>query len=179
MERTYNVLFLCTGNSARSIIAEAILNRQGTARFNGFSAGSHPTGEVHPCAVELLNDFGHDISGAWSKSWDEFVGPSAPQMDFILTVCDRAAAEACPVWPGHPATAHWGIPDPAAAAGGVAEMNAVLADTYRLLANCVSALVELPIASLNRLALQQRLEQIGELADVASANRSPIEKRFR
>ena len=120
-QRTYNVLFLCTGNSARSILAEAILNREGRGRFRGFSAGSHPKGEVHPYAIDLLERLNHDTAFARSKSWDEFAAPGAPRMDFVFTVCDQAAAEECPYWPGQPMTAHWGLPDPAAAEGNEAE----------------------------------------------------------
>ncbi len=179
MKRTLNVLFLCTGNSARSIIAEAILNDRGAHRFKGFSAGSHPKGEVHPVALKLLNDLGHDTFDLHAKSWDAFAGPGAPKLDVIITVCDRAAAETCPVWPGHPASAHWGMPDPVTVAGGAAEAIAVFADTYRLLANRISAFVELPIASLGTEALKQRLTEIGERAKVESAVRNPNRKRSR
>jgi arsenate reductase (thioredoxin) len=158
---TYNVLFLCTANSARSIIAEAILNKDGADRFRAFSAGSRPRGTVHPQAIEMLERLGYETSFARSKSWDEFGAPGAPHMDFVFTVCDQAAAEECPVWPGHPATAHWGIPDPAAAEGNEAERALAFADTYRLLSNRISLLLALPLESLDRLALEQRLREIG------------------
>lgn len=157
----YNVLFLCTGNSARSILAEAILDREGAGRFRGFSAGSHPKGAVHPYALDLLTRLDHDTARARSKSWDEFAAPGAPRMDFVFTVCDQAAAEECPYWPGQPVTAHWGLPDPAAAAGGEAERRLAFADTYRMLRNRISAFVNLPLASLDGLALKERLDEIG------------------
>jgi protein-tyrosine-phosphatase len=159
--KTYNVLFLCTGNSARSILAEAILKREGGGRFNAFSAGSHPKAAVHPYALDLLRKLKHDVSFARSKSWDEFAGPGAPEMDFVFTVCDAAAHEVCPVWPGQPMTAHWGLPDPAAAEGSEAQRRLAFAEAYRLLANRISIFVNLPLASLDRLALKRRLEDIG------------------
>ena len=158
----YNVLFLCTGNSARSIIAEAILNRVGSGRFKGFSAGSHPKGKVHPYALELLKTLNHDISFARSKDWNEFAEPGAPQMDFVFTVCDAAASEVCPVWPGQPMTAHWGVPDPAAATGTEAEIRLAFSEAYRMLNNRISIFVSLPLASLDRLALQRHLDAIGK-----------------
>ena len=158
---SYNVLFLCTGNSARSILAEAILNREGLGRFRGFSAGSHPKGEVHPYALDLLQRLNHDTAGARSKSWDEFTVPGAPPMDFVFTVCDQAAAEECPYWPGQPMTAHWGVPDPAAAAGNEAERRLAFAETYRMLRNRISIFVSLPLASIDKLALRERLTEIG------------------
>lgn len=161
-DRLHNVLFLCTGNSARSIIAECILNRVGRGRFRGFSAGSHPKGEVHPFALQLLRNLNHDVSGLRSKSWDELAQPGAPRMDFVLTVCDAAAAEVCPVWPGQPMTAHWGIPDPAAVRGNDAEIAAAFADAYRMLNNRIGIFVSLPIHSLDALALQRELRAIGE-----------------
>ncbi len=160
-EPTWNVLFLCTGNSARSILAEAILDREGAGRFRAFSAGSRPKGEVHPLAIELLRRLNHDTAFARSKSWDEFAAPGAPRMDFVFTVCDRAAAEECPYWPGQPTTAHWGLPDPAAAEGNEAERHLAFADTYRMLRNRISAFVSLPLASIDRLALRRRLDEIG------------------
>ncbi|MBA3042169.1 MAG: arsenate reductase ArsC [Alphaproteobacteria bacterium] len=158
----FNVLFLCTGNSARSILAEACLNREGRGRFTAYSAGSHPKGEVHPMAIDLLKRANYDVSGLRSKSWDEFAVPGAPQMDFVFTVCDSAAAEACPVWPGQPMTAHWGVPDPAAVEGTDTEKALAFADTYRMLNNRISIFVNLPIASLDRLALQKRISDIGK-----------------
>jgi protein-tyrosine-phosphatase len=158
----FNVLFLCTGNSARSILAEACLNREGRGRFTAYSAGSHPKGEVHPMAIDLLKRANYDVSGLRSKSWDEFAVPGAPQMDFVFTVCDSAAAESCPVWPGQPMTAHWGVPDPAAVEGTDTEKALAFADTYRMLNNRISIFVNLPIASLDRLALQKRISDIGK-----------------
>lgn len=165
MTTPYNVLFLCTGNSARSILAEAILNREGAGRFRAFSAGSRPKGEPHPLAIALLAREGHDTAFARSKSWDEFAGPGAPQMDFIFTVCDSAAGEECPFWPGHPMTAHWGIPDPAAAEGNEAERGLAFAEAYRMLSNRIAAFVNLPINSIDRMALRSHLKAIGEGRD--------------
>ncbi len=163
MEREhFNVLFLCTGNSARSILAEACLNREGRGRFTAYSAGSHPKGEVHPMAIELLRRANYDTSGLRSKSWDEFAAPGAPKMDFVFTVCDSAAAEACPVWPGQPMTAHWGVPDPAAVEGTDTEKAIAFANAYRMLNNRISIFVSLPLSSLDRLALQKRLSDIGQ-----------------
>ncbi|MCT7373946.1 arsenate reductase ArsC [Chelativorans salis] len=167
-DHIFNVLFLCTGNSARSIIAEAILNRTGVGRFKAFSAGSQPKGEVHPFALALLKTANHDISFARSKSWEEFAKPDAPRMDFVFTVCDNAAAEACPVWPGQPMTAHWGVPDPAAVEGTDAEKHYAFADAYRMLNNRISIFTSLPLKSLDRLALQKRLDDIGRKLDKAS-----------
>jgi len=157
----YNVLFLCTGNSARSILAEAIVNREGAGRFRGFSAGSHPKGVVHPYALELLKRLNHDTAFARSKSWDEFAAAGAPRMDFVFTVCDQAAGEECPYWPGQPMTAHWGLPDPAAAEGNEAEKHLAFAESYRMLRNRISDFVSLPLASIDRLALRERLTEIG------------------
>jgi protein-tyrosine-phosphatase len=167
-ERAWNVFFLCTGNSARSILAEAILMRQGEGRFRAFSAGSHPKGEVHPFALDLLTQLNHDTVFARSKNWDEFAAPGAPVMDFVFTVCDSAAAEVCPVWPGQPMTAHWGVPDPAAAEGTEAERRFAFADAYRMLANRISIFISLPMASLDRLALQKRLDRIGADTDISA-----------
>ncbi|MCR8726029.1 arsenate reductase ArsC [Frigidibacter sp. ROC022] len=158
----YNVLFLCTGNSARSILAEAVINREGRGRFKGYSAGSHPKGEVHPYSIDLLKRLNYDTSGFRSKSWDEFAGPDAPKMDFVFTVCDQAAAEECPYWPGQPMTAHWGLPDPAAATGSETERRLAFSDTYRMLKNRISIFVNLPLKSLDGLSLQSRLREIGK-----------------
>ncbi|WP_265517812.1 arsenate reductase ArsC [Nitratireductor luteus] len=163
-DKIFNVLFLCTGNSARSILAEAILNRVGAGRFRAFSAGSQPKGAVHPYALDLLARLNHDTAFARSKDWAEFAEPGAPEMDFVFTVCDNAANEACPVWPGQPMTAHWGVPDPAAVEGTEAEKRLAFADSYRMLDNRNSIFVNLPLASLDRLTLQRRLEEIGEQA---------------
>ena len=159
--KTFNVLFLCTGNSARSILAEAILAREGMGRFKAFSAGSQPAGRVNPHALALLRKLSHDVSGYRSKHWNEFAGDGAPRMDFVFTVCDNAANEVCPVWPGQPVSAHWGIPDPAAATGTPSEVAAAFADSYRMLTNRISIFVNLPIASLDKLALRERLDDIG------------------
>jgi arsenate reductase (thioredoxin) len=160
-DKLYNVLFLCTGNSARSILAECILNREGLGRFHAFSAGSHPKGTVHPYAIDLLNSLHYRTETLRSKSWDEFAKPDAPQMDFVFTVCDDAANEVCPLWPGQPMTAHWGVPDPAVATGNEAERRFAFADTYRMLSNRISIFVNLPMASLDSLTLQKRLREIG------------------
>jgi len=159
----YNVLFLCTANSARSIIAEAILNREGGGRFRAFSAGSHPQGAVNPHTLALLTGLGHDVSGFRSKSWDEFAKPGAPEMDFVFTVCDDAAGEVCPIWPGHPATAHWGIPDPAKATGTPAQIQVDFDQAYKMLATRIGVFVSLPLDKLERVALQQHLHNIGAM----------------
>lgn len=161
-ERIHNVLFLCTGNSARSILAEALLNRWGQGKFRGFSAGSHPTGIVNPYALALLEQTGIPLADPRSKSWDEFAAPGAPPMDFIITVCDSAAGEACPYWPGHPITAHWGVPDPAAVEGSAAEKAAAFRTAFMTLEARIQLLTCLPIAKLEGLALQQRLAEIGK-----------------
>lgn len=164
-ERIHNVLFLCTGNSARSIIAEAILGREGLGRFRAFSAGSFPKGEVHPAALRLLEQLNYDTSGFRSKSWGEFAGPGAPEIDFVFTVCGNAAGEVCPVWPGQPMTAHWGVPDPAAVEGHDAEVAAAFADTYRILNNRISLFTALPFNAIDKLGLQRRLRDIGNTDD--------------
>lgn len=161
MSEPYNVLFVCTGNSARSILAEAIMNREGREKFNAYSAGSQPKGVVHPLTTALLQRLNYDTSFARSKDWNEFAQPGAPEMDFVFTVCDDAAGETCPVWPGQPMSAHWGVPDPAAATGTEAEINLAFAEAYRMLNNRVSVFVNLPLASLDKLSLQQKLDQIG------------------
>jgi protein-tyrosine-phosphatase len=160
-DRPYNVLFLCTGNSARSILAEAVLNRLGGGRFKAYSAGSFPKGEVHPFAIDLLERQNYPTKGLRSKSWDEFATPGAEPLDFVFTVCDNAAGEACPIWPGQPMTAHWGLPDPAAAEGSEPERRLAFADTLRMLRNRIGAFVNLPIKSLDKLSLQNRLREIG------------------
>lgn len=159
--RSFHVLFLCTGNSARSILAEAILRTRGSGRFHAHSAGSMPKGQVHPQALTLLRTLGHDVGGLRSKSWNEFAGAGTPPMDFVFTVCDNAANEVCPVWPGQPMTAHWGIPDPAAATGAPAEIGAAFAEAYRLLDNRIAMFTSLPFDKLDRLSLQTRLHDIG------------------
>jgi len=165
-ERPFNVLFLCTGNSARSIMAEAILNREGMGRFRAFSAGSQPKGKVNPYAIDLLKRLNYDTSNMRSKSWHEFAQSDAPELDFVFTVCDNAAGETCPMWPGQPMTAHWGVPDPAEAKGTPAEIAFAFKDTYRMLAQRISIFVSLPLKSLDRLTLQARLRDIGRTADV-------------
>jgi arsenate reductase len=167
-DRPYNVLFLCTGNSARSILAEAILNRAGQGRFRAFSAGSMPRGEVNPHALSLLRKLGYPTADLRSKPWDEFSRaqhPDAPDLDFVFTVCDNAAGEVCPIWPGQPMTAHWGLPDPAEATGSEAEIALAFAETYRMLNNRINIFVNLPIPSLDRLSLQQRMDAIGQTRD--------------
>jgi len=157
-----NLLFLCTGNSARSIIAESIVNREGRGRFRAFSAGSMPKGAVHPQALNLLQSLHYPTEGLRSKSWEEFAGPDAPKLDFVFTVCDNAAAEVCPIWPGQPMTAHWGVPDPAAVAGTPAEIGAAFADAYRMLNSRIGLFMNLPLAALDKLSLQRRLDDIGQ-----------------
>lgn len=157
---TYNVLFLCTGNSARSILAEAILNKVGAGRFQAYSAGSQPRGEVNPHALELLRRLDYDISQFRSKPWDEFARPDSPKLDFVITVCDNAAGEVCPIWPGQPMTAHWGMPDPAAAEGTPAQIAVAFAETYRMLNNRLSAFANLKISGLDRLSLQKKVADI-------------------
>ena len=160
----YNVLFLCTGNSARSIIAEAILSREGRGKFRAFSAGSHPKGAVNPHTIRLLQRLNHDTSALRSKSWTEFAQPGAPALDFVFTVCDDAAGESCPVWPGQPMTAHWGIPDPAAAQGTDAEIAVAFSDAYRMLNQRIGIFVALPLSALDTLILRARLRDIGRMA---------------
>jgi protein-tyrosine-phosphatase len=162
-DRPYNVLFLCTGNSARSIMAEAILNRLGAGNFRGYSAGSQPKGEVNPNTIQLLRSLGYDTSFYRSKSWDEFAKAGEPTFDFVFTVCDNAAAEACPVWPGQPMTAHWGIPDPAEATGTPAETALAFKEAYRLLNQRIAIFTSLPLRSLGDLTVQSRLREIGRM----------------
>jgi protein-tyrosine-phosphatase len=162
-DRSFNVLFLCTGNSARSILAEAILNKIGAGNFRAFSAGSHPKGEVHPLASRLLSDLHYDVASFRSKSWHEFAKPGAPSLDFVFTVCDNAAGETCPLWPGQPLTAHWGVPDPAAATGSAAEVALAFKDAYRMLHQRIAVFAALPIKSLDRLSLQAKLRDIGRM----------------
>ncbi|MFN0116097.1 MAG: arsenate reductase ArsC [Paracoccaceae bacterium] len=157
-----HVLFLCTGNSARSVLAEAVLNREGKGRFTAHSAGSHPKGEVHPMTLDLLRRESYDTAFARSKSWDEFAAPDAPDLHFVFTVCDNAAGEVCPFWPGQPMTAHWGVPDPAAAEGTDAERALAFAEAYRMLRNRILAFVNLPMATLDAMTLQAKLNRIGE-----------------
>ena len=161
MKEQYNVLFLCTGNSARSIIAEAILNRAGRGRFKAFSAGSQPKGKINPRTLDLLRKFNYDVSTMRSKSWTEFAKPGAPDLDFMFTVCDNAAGESCPLWPGQPITAHWGIPDPVAASGTEAEIALAFKDAYRMLNRRIDLFLALPIEKLDRLVLTTRLKAIG------------------
>jgi len=166
--RPFNVLFLCTGNSARSIMAEAILNREGRGNFSAFSAGSQPKDSPHPYTLDLLRKLNFDVSGFRSKNWNEFSGPNAPPLDFVFTVCDNAAGESCPYWPGQPMTAHWGVPDPAAATGSEAEVRLAFADTFRMLSNRISIFVSLPLSSLDKLTLQRQLDSIGKSKDSAA-----------
>jgi len=168
-DRVYNVLFLCTGNSARSILAEAIVNQRGGGRFKGFSAGSQPRGEVHPYALDLLQSLRLPVDGLRSKSWDEFALAGGPEMDFIFTVCDNAAGEACPAWPGQPMTAHWGVPDPAANQGSEVERRAAFRQAFAALENRIGLFLSLPLASLDRMTLQNRLAAIGRRTPSASA----------
>jgi protein-tyrosine-phosphatase len=160
-DQRYNVLFLCAGNSARSIMAEAILNKAGVGKFRAYSAGSHPKGRVHPETLRLLESLGYDTSGCRSKSWDEFASPGAQPFDFVFTVCDNAAAEACPLWPGQPMTAHWGVPDPAAATGTPAAL--AFKDAYRMLNQRIGIFTSLPLRSLDQLTLQNKLKEIGRM----------------
>jgi protein-tyrosine-phosphatase len=164
----FNVLFLCTGNSARSIIAEAILNKIGQGKFWAYSAGSQPKGQVNPNTTQLLESLGYETSRFRSKSWTEFAKPGAPPLDFVFTVCDNAAGETCPVWPGQPMTAHWGVPDPAEVQGSVAEVALAFKDAYRMLHQRIGIFVALPIRSLDELSLQAKLKEIGRVSDVVA-----------
>lgn len=167
-QKLYNVLFLCTGNSARSILGEAILNREGLSRFRSFSAGSQPKGQVHPFAIDLLKSLNYPTADLRSKSWDEFASPGAPQMDFVFTVCDNAANEVCPIWPGQPMSAHWGISDPAAEEGSETLQRLAFSEAYRQLYNRISIFINLPMRSLDKIALQKRLDEIGRTLPEAS-----------
>jgi len=169
-DRPYNVLFLCTGNSARSVLAESLLNHWGEGRFRGYSAGSFPKGQVHPVSIALLSQLGLPTAGLRSKSWDEFARPGAPPIDFIFTVCDNAAGEVCPIWPGHPVTAHWGVEDPAAVEGTDEAKWTAFRNALRQLEARIRLFIILPVASLDRMTLQSRLDAIGKtLPDGASA----------
>ncbi|MGP0091196.1 MAG: arsenate reductase ArsC [Xanthobacteraceae bacterium] len=163
MADPFNVLFLCTGNSARSIIAEAILDKVGAGKFRAYSAGSQPKGQINPHAIQLLKNLDYDTSGFRSKSWNEFAKPGAPALDFVFTVCDNAAGETCPVWPGQPMTAHWGLPDPAEAMGNEAEIALAFKDTYRMLFQRIGIFTALPLRSLDQLSLQTKLKGIGRM----------------
>ncbi len=162
MPHRYNVLFLCTGNSARSILGEAILNRRGEPNFRGFSAGSHPTGRVNPYALQQLESAGLPVEGLRSKSWDEFAKPGAPEMHFVFTVCDSAAAEICPVWPGQPVTAHWGIPDPASVVGSPEEIARAFRDAFVTMGRRIDLFLSLPLEKLNTLAVKKEVDRIGQ-----------------
>jgi arsenate reductase len=168
-DRCFNILFLCTGNSARSILAEALLNHRGLGRFQGFSAGSFPKGEVHPLSLGLLHSLGLPTAGLRSKSWDEFATADAPRMDMVFTVCDQAAGEVCPIWPGMPVTAHWGLPDPAAVEGSHVERIAAFRDTLHRLDARIKRLVSLPIDKLDRMAIKKRVEEIGRTTDTTAS----------
>jgi len=172
-DQPFNVLFLCTGNSARSIMAEAILNKVGAGKFQAFSAGSQPKGQINPEAARLLQSLGYDIARFRSKSWNEFARPGAPALDFVFTVCDNAAGETCPFWPGQPMTAHWGIPDPAAAEGSAAEVALAFKDAYRMLSQRIGVFAALPIRSLDRLSLQAKLKEIGRMDGATAKVKEP------
>jgi len=171
--QTYNVLFLCTGNSARSILAEALLEHWGRGRFKGYSAGSFPKGSVHPLALDLLEKAHLDTKGLRSKSWDEFAKPGAPEMDFVFTGCDQAASEVCPVWPGNPVTAHWGVPDPAAVEGSQAEKNRAFRVAYQALETRIKLFTSLRLEALDRLAIKREVDEIGHLRVVAPGEPGP------
>jgi protein-tyrosine-phosphatase len=170
MTTPLNVLFLCTHNSARSIIAESVMNRLGAGKFKGFSAGSQPSGKVHPYALDLLKQLNYSASGLRSESWEEFTAPGAPSLDFVFTVCDNAASEVCPVWPGQPISAHWGLPDPSAVQGNDPERRFAFANTHRMLYQRISIFTALPLASLDTLSLQRHLDDIGRVRLPAAEN---------
>jgi len=173
LERPFNVLFLCTGNSARSIMAEAILNKLGQGRFRAYSAGSQPKGRINPHTIRLLRGLGYDTTQHRSKSWNELTKPGSPQFDFVFTVCDNAASETCPVWPGQPMTAHWGIPDPAEAKGNPAEIALAFKDAYRMLNQRIGIFVALPLRSLDQLTLQNKLKEIGRTKGATAKSAEP------
>lgn len=162
LQRPYNILVLCTGNSARSIMGEALFNTLGAGRFHAYSAGSHPSGRVNPFAVEQVKALGYPVENLRGKSWDEFAQPGAPQMDFVVTVCDNAAGEVCPLWPGHPVTAHWGFPDPAAVVGTDEVKRAAFALTLRQIRNRVQLFLSLPLETLDRMAIETRMRELGK-----------------
>lgn len=172
-DKPFNVLFLCTGNSARSIIGEAILNGAGQGKFRAYSAGSQPKGEVNPNTIKLLENLGYDTSSFRSKSWEEFAALGAPQFDFIFTVCDSAAAETCPVWPGHPMTAHWGVPDPAETTGSAAEVAMAFKNAYRMLNQRIATFIALPLRSHDALALRSKLNDIGRMEGATAKAAEP------
>jgi arsenate reductase len=167
-KRPFNVLFLCTGNSARSVLAEGILRKDGAGRFNAFSAGSHPKGAINPFALKVLESYGYPTDGYRSKNWDEFATPGAPVMDFVFTVCDSAAGETCPIWPGQPMTAHWGIEDPAAVQGADIEKERAFVTAFRYLKNRISIFISLPMGSLDKMALGAKLREIGQMEGASS-----------
>jgi arsenate reductase len=171
-DRIFNVLFLCTGNSARSILAESILRKEGVGRFRAFSAGSYPKGRVNPFALIVLRAFDHPTDGFRSKSWDEFATPDAPKMDFVFTVCDDAAGETCPVWPGHPMAAHWGVEDPAAVEGSDVEKERAFNTAFRYMRNRITCFIALPFAHLDKMALTKRLRDIGHMDGATRASQS-------
>ncbi len=173
-DRVFNVLFLCTHNSARSVIAEAIMNDIGRGRFKAYSAGSQPSGKVNPHAIDMLSKLNYDVSGLRSKSWNEFAAPEAPKLDFVFTVCDDAANETCPYWPGQPMTAHWGLPDPSRTEGSEAEIRAAFADTHRMMYQRISIFLNLPLASLDKLSLQQKLDGIGRMSRVPGVDEPAV-----
>ncbi len=168
-ERIFNVLFLCTGNSARSIICESILRKDGAGRFNAFSAGSHPKGAINPFALKVLKSYGYPVDGFRSKNWDEFAEPGAPPMDFVFTVCDSAAGETCPTWPGQPMTAHWGIEDPAAVGGSDIDKERAFVQAFKYMRNRISVFLALPLSAIDKLSLMRRLRDIGQLEGATRA----------
>ena len=172
MTKIYNVLFLCTGNSARSILAEALIAHWGKGRFKGYSAGSFPKGTVHPLSLQLLKNLGLPTTGLRSKSWDEFAKPDAPVLDFVFTVCDQAAAEVCPIWPGNPVTAHWGLPDPAALRGTVEEQMMAFRAAFRTLESRIKVFTSLRMEALDRMSMKRNVDEIGQLREPAAKDAS-------